>query len=103
MYGLIVKLDAHPGRREAVISILLQCAPVMPGCLSYIVAKDMADENAIWVTEVWDSEASHDASFSLPAIKEAIVSVRPMMMGIQSKVITAPVGGHGLSHDVHLQ
>ncbi len=25
----------------------------MPGCLSYIVAKDLADATTIWATEVW--------------------------------------------------
>jgi quinol monooxygenase YgiN len=36
------------------------------GCFSYIVAKDSADENVIWVTEAWESVTSHDASLSLP-------------------------------------
>jgi len=103
MYGLIVKLAAQPDRRDAVISILVRCAALMPGCLSYIVAKDPTDENAIWVTEVWDSEASHDASLSLPAIKEAVGLVRPMVVGMPSKVITTPVGGHGLPQDTRLQ
>ena len=40
----------------------------MPGCLSYIVATDPADANAIWITEAWDSKASHDASLSLPQV-----------------------------------
>jgi len=103
MYGLIVKLAAQPGRRDAVIPILVRCATVMPGCLSYIVARDPTDENAIWVTEVWDTEASHDASFSLPAIQEAVGLARPMIVGMQSKVITTPVGGQGLPQDAHLQ
>lgn len=96
MYGLIVKLAVQPGQRDVVISHLVRCATGMPGCRSYIVAKDTADENAIWATEVWDSEASHDASFSLPAVKETVGLVRPLVVGIESKVITTPVGGHGL-------
>jgi hypothetical protein len=46
----------------------------MPGCLSCIVAKDSADENVIWVTEVWDSIASHDALLSLPYCEERVTS-----------------------------
>ncbi len=64
MYGLIVKLTVVPGRREEMIGILKESAADMPGCFSYVVAKDSADENAIWVTEVWDGLASHDASLS---------------------------------------
>jgi len=103
MYGLIVKLAAQPGQRDVVISHLVRCATGMPGCFSYIVAKDPVDENAIWATEVWDSERSHDASFSLPAVQESIRVVRPLVMGIESKVITTPVGGHGLPQDVQLK
>jgi len=99
MYGLIVKLAAQAGKRDAVISMLMGCITGMPGCLSYVVAKDPADENAIWATEVWDSEASHDASFSLPAVQAAVAQVRPLVAGVESKVVTEPVGGCGLAKD----
>ena len=51
---------------------LKEGAADMPGCLSYVVAKDSADENVIWVTEAWESIASHDASLSSPSVKNAI-------------------------------
>jgi len=51
---------------------LRESAGNMPGCLSYVVAKDAADENTIWVTEGWESVTSHDASLSLSAVKNAI-------------------------------
>jgi quinol monooxygenase YgiN len=55
MYGLIVKLTTAPGKREEMIRILRQSAVDMPGCFSYVVAKDSAEEDVLWVTEVWDS------------------------------------------------
>jgi quinol monooxygenase YgiN len=67
MWGLIAKITLLPGRRDEMIEILKESTADMPGCLSYVVAKDAADENTIWVTEVWDSMASHDASLTLPA------------------------------------
>ena len=42
MYGLIVKLTIVPGKRDEMIRILWESAADMPGCLSYIVAKDSA-------------------------------------------------------------
>ena len=33
---------------------------------SHSRGKDSSEKNAIWVTEVWDSFATHDASLSLP-------------------------------------
>jgi quinol monooxygenase YgiN len=53
MWGLIAKITLLPGKRDEMIEILKESAAAMPGCLSYVVAKDAADENAIWVTEVW--------------------------------------------------
>src|SRR5690606_35231569 len=72
MYGLIGKMTATEGKRDELAAILLEATGAMPGCLSYIVATDPADPNAIWITEAWDSKASHDASLSLPAVKAAI-------------------------------
>lgn len=97
MYGLIGKMLAKPGRRDDLISILLEGTDSMPGCLSYIVAADPTDGNAIWITEVWDEEASHQASLNLPAVQAAIARARPLIEGFGERFITAPVGGVGLS------
>jgi len=75
MYGLIVKLIAVPGKRDEMIAILKESAANMPGCVSYVLAKDSSDENLVWVTEVWESAASHDASLSLPSVKNAMPRV----------------------------
>lgn len=97
MYGLIGKLMATDGKRDDLISILLESSANMPGCLSYVVAKDASDANAIWVTEVWESKAAHDASLTLPAVKNAITKGRPMIAGFGERFTTEPMGGHGLS------
>jgi quinol monooxygenase YgiN len=96
MYGLIVKITAAPGKRDALLAILEEAARDMPGCLSYVVAKDSADENAIWVTEVWNSQTSHDASLSLPAVRNAMPQSKAMVTGFDKIAVTAPVWGPGL-------
>ena len=68
----------------------------MPGCLSYIVAKDNADADAIWITEVWDSRESHRASLQLPAVRAVIARARPLIAGFDSGTETEPVGGVGI-------
>lgn len=97
MYGLIGKMRARPGERDVLVEILLESTEAMPGCLSYVVAKDPADADAIWITEVWDNAASHKASLSLPAVQAAIAKARPMIAGFDSHVETEPVGGVGIS------
>lgn len=96
MYGLIGKMITAPGKRDEFIAILVEGTGNMPGCLSYIVATDPADANAIWITEAWDSEASHAASLSLPEVKAAITKGKPLIAGFGERFITTPVGGHGL-------
>ena len=97
MYGLIGKMTAVAGQRDAVIAILLGSTGAMPGCLSYVIATDPADADALWITEVWDSQASHKASLSLPAVQAAIVKAKPLIAGFSNRVETVPVGGYGLA------
>ncbi len=97
MYGLIGKMIAAPGQRDALIAILLESAAGgMPGCLSYIVAQDRTDADALWITEVWDSQESHAASLSLPSVQQAIARGRPLIAGFGERFETVPVGGMGL-------
>lgn len=97
MYGLIGKMIAAPGQRDALVEILLDGTAGMPGCRSYIVAADPGDANAIWITEVWDDEASHKGSLSLPAVQAAISKARPIIAGFGERFVTTPVGGVGLT------
>jgi quinol monooxygenase YgiN len=96
MYGLIGKAIAASGKRDELIAVLLEGTNAMPGCLSYIVAKDTTDPNAVWITEVWDSEESHRASLSLPAVQAAIAKGRPLIAGFGERFTTEPIGGVGL-------
>jgi len=94
MYGLIGKMRAKPGQRDALIAILLEATAGMPGCLSYGIAKDKQDPDTLWITETWVDEASHAASLSLPAVQAAITKGRPLIAGFEG-FKTEPVGGHG--------
>ncbi len=96
MYGLIGKMTAAAGRRDELAAILLAGTRAMPGCLSYIIANDPADADALWITEVWDSSESHQASLALPAVRDAIVRGRPLIAGFSNRVETTPLGGVGL-------
>ena len=98
MYGLIGKIRAVPGQRDALIWILLDGVSGMPGCLSYVVAQDPADADALWITEVWDSQASHKASLSLPSVQAAIARGRPLIAGFDERIETSPIGGHGIAN-----
>ncbi|MET3710957.1 quinol monooxygenase YgiN [Sphingomonas trueperi] len=96
MYGMIGKMTAKPGQRDALAAILLEGTGAMPGCLSYVVANDPGDGDVLWITEVRESKAAHGASLALPAVRAAITEGRPMIAGMQTIAEAAPVGGAGL-------
>jgi quinol monooxygenase YgiN len=96
MYGLIGKISTVPGQRDALAALLVEGTRAMPGCLSYVVASDPADANALWITEVWDSQASHQASLQLPSVQAAIAKGRPLIAGFSNRVETVPIGGFGI-------
>jgi len=97
MYGLIGKIKATPGQRDALGAILLEGTAAMPGCRSYVVARDPTDADALWVTEVWDDQAAHRASLALPSVQAAIAKGRPLIAGFGERFETEPLGGHGLA------
>ncbi|MEO5939100.1 MAG: putative quinol monooxygenase [Sphingomonas sp.] len=96
MFGMIGRMRAVAGQRDALLAILLDSSAAMPGCLSYIIANDLTDPDAIWITEAWDSKESHDAALKLPQVQAAIARARPLIAGFDSSAQTQPVGGVGL-------
>ncbi|HUN22022.1 MAG TPA: putative quinol monooxygenase [Anaerolineales bacterium] len=96
MYGLIGKIIATAEQRDTLIDILQAGTVHMPGCFSYVIAKDSTDANAIWITEVWESASHHRASLNLPAVQQAIAQGRALIAGFGERFETQPVGGHGL-------
>lgn len=93
MFGLISKIKSVADQRDALITILVDGTSGMPGCLSYVVAKDAAEADAIWITEVWESRERHQASLSLPSVQQAIAKGRPLIAGFAARHETQPIGG----------
>lgn len=96
MYGLIGRMKTVPGKRDELAAILMAGTNEMPGCLSYVVAHDPADADALWITEVWEDEGKHKASLQLPAVREAIAKGRPLIASFDVRHVTTPIGGVGL-------
>ena len=55
------------------------------------------DPDAVWITEVWRSEADHAASLTVEAVREIITLARPLIAGMGERFILEPVGGKGLA------
>lgn len=96
MYGLIGKMLAKTGQRDALVKLLLDGAAEMPGCLSYVIATDPTNPDAIWITEAWVDAEHHRGSLKLPAVQAVISQARPLIAGFGERFETVPVGGVGL-------
>ena len=93
MWGMIAKITTAPGKRDEMVGILETSAAAMPGCLSYIVAMDRANEDVLWVTEAWESQSAHDASLSLRQVQDALPLAKPLILNFERIAVTAPVWG----------
>lgn len=87
-YGLHGKLTATAGNADKLASILLEAAKLVStakGCRLYMVSKDHSDEDAVWVTEAWDSKEDHDNSLQVAGVKELISQAMPLLNGRPEK------------------
>lgn len=99
MYGLMGKMRAQPGQREALLGHLLHAAELLgdlESCYLYVVSRATDDPDGIWVTEVWRGPADHQGSLTHDAIKSLIAVARPLIAGMSDRVEFEPAGGKGL-------
>ncbi len=101
MYGMTGKLIAQSGKRDELATLLLRAAQMvgqMPGCRLYAVTEDVADETVVWVMEIWDDKAAHDASLQDGLVQALIAEARPLLGGPPDGAELRIVGGHGLEN-----
>jgi quinol monooxygenase YgiN len=99
-YGLFGKMLAQQGKRDELVSYLLQATELLKsaqGCEIYIINVSSSEPDAIWVTEVWQSQADHQASLTIEGIKAIIGQARPLIADFSDRVELTPVGGVGLA------
>jgi quinol monooxygenase YgiN len=82
-YGYIGSMKTQPGHRDEVVAILVSGVDGLKaaGCDLYVVGVSNADDVTIWVSEVWQSKAHHQASLQLPETRAAIGRAMPMLSG----------------------
>lgn len=97
-FGLFGKMRVKPGQREKVAGIILRDVAQLReiGCILYLVNYSATDPDAIWVTEVWQSEAGHKASLQLPSVQATIKEAMPLLTGEFEQFKLDVVGGLGI-------
>jgi len=99
-YFLHGKLTATQGEGKQLTEILVKASKLIKtakGCRLYTIGKNNANENEVWVTEIWDSKADHDNSLNLAGVKDLIGKAFPILDGMPTKGQELEIiGGHGI-------
>lgn len=100
-FGLHGSIVAQPGQGDALVEHMLEASRLMddaPGCELYLVStSETDDDEAVWITEIWRTEADHDGSLSLPGVPDLIGRARPLIAGMGDSQRLVPIGGVGRS------
>jgi quinol monooxygenase YgiN len=105
MYGLHGKIRAQAGQREALLALFLNdeaSLNSMEGCYLYLISSAVDDADAIWITEVWRSQADHQASLANEAVRALITAARPLIADMTDRSEFTPLGGKGLAEIVNV-
>jgi quinol monooxygenase YgiN len=98
-YGLVNKITVKPGKRDEVINIMLEAGKPFDentACILYLVYRDVANPNVIWVEDVWTNKDDHAAAMSNPAMRSFIAQTMPLLEGMPEQIEIEPAGGKGL-------
>ena len=98
-FGLHGKLIAVPGKGDELAELLLEAArglESLPQCQLYLVSREAADKDVIWVTEVWSSREVQRESLTLDNVRDLITKARPLIADISEQTELIPDGGKGI-------
>jgi quinol monooxygenase YgiN len=101
MVGRYVRFTAASGAGDEVAALLLDVARSLrdaPGCRLYAINRDVDAPDTVWVTELWDDEASVDASLAqlqTDAGKARLTEIMSRLAGPPQRTDLTPLGGVG--------
>ncbi|MGJ7440562.1 putative quinol monooxygenase [Aquipuribacter sp. MA13-6] len=76
-------LGVVAGKRDELVRHLTRRSDALRdvGCLAYEVGVNDQQPDTVFVVELWQDQAAHQASLSLPEVQEAIAAARPLLSG----------------------
>lgn len=76
-------LGVKPGARDQLVTILTRASPELAsaGCLLYEVGVNDDSPDTVFVVELWESAAAHQASLQLESVRSAIAEAMPLLSG----------------------
>src|SRR3954451_21376202 len=93
--GRYAKATAKPGRGDELARVMLEVVASLQdvaGCELYVINRDAANPDVVWVTEIWRSQEALDASLEAEGAQEQITRVRELVDGFE-RIDVEPLGG----------
>ena len=97
-FGMQAVLTATPNEGQALAQIMLEASAIvasLQGCELYVVQQALTDETKVLITEVWASQADHQASLSNEQVRALIGRAKPIIARMEHHPAKC-LGGHGL-------
>lgn len=84
VFANVGTLGTVPGERDALVAHLTRRTSVLSevGCLAYEVGTNDAEPDTVFVIELWQDAAAHQASLALPEVQASIAQARPLLSGV---------------------
>ena len=98
-FSLFGKFIVQEGKRDTMVSILLEAAELMKNldeCEIYLVNISENEPNCVYVYEVWRNENAHQASLTLEVTQTLIKRAKPIITGIERISTLQTRGGKGI-------
>lgn len=97
--SMFVKLTAKSGARDDLMKVFVDSLPLVeqePGTEVYSFHTDAADENVMWVHEIYTDQAALDAHFTGAALAQIFGSAGDFIDGAPEMIQAFVVDGKGV-------
>ena len=97
--SVVARIPAAPGKRDELaqaLQALLDSAEGEPGTLLYLLNADGADEDVLWMYELYASQEALDTHMASPTFQSLGPVIGPFLAGRPELHFGAPLGGKGL-------
>lgn len=83
-YHLVIRLKSRSGRREALEAALVELAAASrtssPGCLGFVVARDVETDDEVWLLESFRSQRAYDEHVVTPHAQKFLAETVPELV-----------------------
>ena len=90
-YGLVTEVTARAGCRAEFIAGLLEMKRYIGEDVTYLIAADAKNDDAVWLSEVWASAQAKAEWLEMPQVKDILARVESFGKAVEQLHETVPI------------